>query len=108
MFIVQRTNQDIWNNLYELPLIESKDEHMFQQILNEVDNQLFKNNALSVLKKLKKVRHALTHQTLEVQFWSIKCHKKPEFKLENCLMINKNNYTKYPMPILVHNFLLSL
>jgi A/G-specific adenine glycosylase len=108
IYIVQRTNQDIWNNLYELPLIESKDENMFQQVLNDVDNQLFNNNALSVLKKLKEVRHSLTHQTLEVQFWNIKCQNKPEFKLKNCLMIKKKDYTKFPMPILVHNFLLSL
>jgi len=69
----KRLKQDIWQNLYEFPLIESSkllsiqelvDDIMFKEIFKDVDS-------VNILKVHTAIKHVLTHRIIMAQFFTI-------------------------------------
>jgi len=98
--IQQRKNKGIWQNLYEFPLIETQKEIHLKELLymNEF-NTIIQDDSLNVsLFNKSMIVHKLSHQHLYTKFWIINTTKN----LENS--IEWNNFERYPVPILIHNF----
>ncbi|MEZ4838375.1 A/G-specific adenine glycosylase [Flavobacterium sp.] len=99
--IQQRTTKDIWYNLYEFPLIESKKELNEKEVKEKLSTTSFFTNKLLSLKPYdeKSVLHILSHQRLKIRFW--------EIKVEGILRegISKEAVKKLPFPIVIFNFI---
>jgi A/G-specific adenine glycosylase len=106
-YLVKREGKDIWKNLYQLPLIESKGEIDRNMLEKEVSSMLPKGSSF-ILDKQSAAKHLLTHQTIMATFWQLTMDKRPEFISGDYKKVNLKNYTKYPVPVLIENFLVSL
>lgn len=120
-YLIKRNESDIWQNLYQLPLIETaydidiNDE--FSELkdvltkLKEVNQLLWKeilDSGACNLGYLNSKKHLLTHQEINAKFFEVNCTEQPTFKLENCIWVNADSRQNYPLPILIEKFLLSL
>ena len=98
--IKQRKNKDIWQGLYEFPLVESRQEIHIKELLNSnnfqktITDETF---SISLFNSIP-IIHKLTHQHLYVKFWIINTKRKIDDG------IKWNEFEKYPVPILIHNF----
>jgi len=99
--IQQRKNKDIWQNLYEFPLIETQKEFHLNELrtTNEFYTIVKDDTATISLFNKSTIVHKLSHQHLYTKFWIITTKKK----LENSILWNE--FDNYPIPILIHNFM---
>ncbi len=90
----ERKGKGIWQGLYEFPLIETEKgiskEELSVQISEKENIVLFNEN---------EIVHKLSHQHLYTKFWIV----KKDVLHEN--QISWNSIKKYPVPILIANFL---
>jgi A/G-specific adenine glycosylase len=96
--IKKRTEKDIWQNMYDFPMIETKKE------MKHV--KLDKANILSVSKPFK---HILSHQIIFARFWKVACGVEqivPDYDQKNLnrIYINDNQLGKYPFPRLIEKY----
>lgn len=97
-FIQKRTEQDIWRDLYQFPLLEGK---ITKQSIFD-----FLNTSRSLMKSIKPIHmptHQLSHQNIKAVFWIIEL--KREIKFPNCEKIKVCNISKYPFPVLTTSFI---
>jgi len=64
--IKKRNGNGIWKNLYEFPLIETKKESSVNEIIKQLDFKYLK------FISEKKIKHNLTHQQLNISFFTFK------------------------------------
>jgi len=96
----ERKGKGIWQGLYQFPLIE-KDKKIHKEdliIANEFLELFPKETTISLFNK-KEIIHKLSHQHLHTQFWIV--------ETSNLISANKNwdEIEKYPVPVLIANFL---
>lgn len=106
-YLVKREGKDIWKNLYQLPLIESAGL-MDEKAMKDEIALAWEPSIPYSIGKPQLSRHLLTHQTIQAAFWELKFDRRPAFLDDHYRKVNLKNYTKYPIPVLVENFLLSL
>ncbi|MEO9572316.1 MAG: A/G-specific adenine glycosylase [Polaribacter sp.] len=96
----ERKGKGIWQGLYQFPLIESDKTINKEELISLEDfNNLFKTETTITLFNEKEIVHKLSHQHLYTQFWIIE-HKNLAEATINWIEIEK-----YPVPILIANFL---
>ena len=101
--IEKRINKDIWQNLYQFPLIESEkslDKKNLSIKLKE--NKFFKSKEIEFyLYQNKSFIHKLSHQNINYSFWifDVKNIKNNQTKIRNLKM--------FPFPKPISNFLLN-
>ena len=91
--VEKRTDKDIWQHLYQFPLIETSEE-----IEDPLDLKKLKGNIIN----LKKVKHLLTHQVIMASFWHMSVQTLPE--KNSYLKIPLSQLHKYPVPKIVENY----
>jgi len=95
----QRVGKGIWQNLYQFPLYESKNEVDTKEIASYISKELkLKDFELSLYNE-DIIVHKLSHQHLYTRFWIV----KTEEIQKKAIKINKIN--DFPVPVLVENFL---
>ncbi len=99
--IQQRTQQGIWRNLYEFPLLETENELPQKELLELLRNQKFVTNELLNIHgyNSETTVHKLTHQQLRINFWKLSVKGKLEKG------IDWKSVKKMPFPIVVFNFI---
>ncbi len=105
MAIYQRPAGDIWQNLFDLPLIESEREMENEEIVNALkQKKWFKAGKKLKLYLAMQTKHKLTHQNLFASFWFIELNQKPQ--LENDIIwVSKTAVKKYAVSRLLEKFL---
>jgi A/G-specific adenine glycosylase len=102
-FIKRRISGDIWEGLYEFPLIESNKEMDEKDLLNSQEfNMLINNRKFQIAKISKLFKHQLTHQTIFCRFFEIKINN-----LTNIIGFEHVIWAKldmYPKPILIQKY----
>lgn len=104
-FLQKRTNKDVWQNLYEFPLIET--DHLLS--LSElVGNEKFKSifeatEELYILKKSNPMKHVLSHRVIFAQFISIKISNTSE-AFSHFNKVSMNNLDRYAVSRLMELF----
>jgi A/G-specific adenine glycosylase len=83
--IKKRIGNDIWKNMYDFPIIETKKEM----------KKLRNLEAVSVTKSLK---HILSHQVIFAKFWEL---NKTAHKKYTGIYVSENQLSKYPFPRLM-------
>jgi A/G-specific adenine glycosylase len=102
--IKNRTEKDIWQGLFDFPLIETvKPIHQFEKLNLEQYKILNTLTDKSIQKSIEYI-HILSHQKIHATFWSIQiddisCVQNDELK------IIKEEIVKYPVPKLIENFI---
>lgn len=96
----ERKGKGIWQGLYQFPLIESESNiNKNELISSEEFKNLFVNETTISLFNKKEIVHKLSHQHLYTQFWIV------ETKQLKTATISWKNILKFPVPILIANFL---
>ncbi|MCH2224864.1 MAG: A/G-specific adenine glycosylase [Crocinitomicaceae bacterium] len=91
-YIEKRTKKGIWQNLFQFPLIETKE--------NELPKELNKHQTFRTSKVIK---HILSHQRIYAQFHHI---TSPPIKIQKeWIEINHENIQDYPLPRIIDRYL---
>ena len=103
-YIEKREENDIWRNLYQLPLIESAKALTIDELLTDKQFKSFFEGLEVVIHSLSpEIIHILTHQRLHVQFLKITI---PESEISlPWLKVLPEEIHDYPVPKLIDNFL---
>jgi len=97
-----RTGKDIWQHLYDFPLIENKKHESSALVLEQLKSKL--DVTFTVKSESVAVKHILSHQILTVRFWQIKAPHS--FALnENEKVIKLANIQELAFPKVVENYL---
>lgn len=93
----KRTGNDIWKNLYDFPMIETKKA--------VTKNELEKLALVHVMNAPKPHKHMLSHQLILARFWKIKDLKSNNhIPKDNSFYINENQLNKYAFPRLIERY----
>ncbi len=112
VFIRKRLGKDIWQDLYEFPLIETDDlveaqssEPLFNIYTERLDFP-FDFNALRLIKKSQPYQQLLTHQKIIATFWVFE-HAKTDKILRggNFLKIANEQLSNYAFPKVIDIYL---
>jgi A/G-specific adenine glycosylase len=105
MAIRKRTGKDIWQDLYEFPLIESIAEDNKKNILQHaVKKKWLAGNGYELLAVSDLFKQQLSHQFIAGRFFHIKLKKKPAFK-NDWTWIPKSNTDQYAFPGFINQYL---
>ncbi len=104
--IRKRVEKDIWNNLFEFPLIESasnfdKDE---LQETNKWQSLFLKHKPKTIRQSLP-FKQQLTHQKIIATFWEIELNKKVWNTPEDYVFVPENELRKYAFPKVIDCYL---
>ncbi len=102
--IKKRMAKDIWQGLFEFPLVETTQPLESEQLTKTVESVY--GLALSEVQKVDSIKHLLTHQTIYADFWLV---TSPHFDFNR----NSDTFevdlqalgTDYAIPVLISKFL---
>ena len=108
--IKKRTDNDIWKNLYDFPLIESEkeiSEKSFSQLFTK--DILLSSGRVPLKTDLFKIKHILSHQVIFAKFWNIEYSTYSMLfgnskKSSNFIYVSKNQINRYAFPRLITRF----
>ncbi len=106
ILIQQRLEKDIWQKLFQFPLVESqssldqielKDLSKIIDVIDEIDLQKI---------NVKPYKHVLSHQDIYADFWMLKHnYLETSIDIESYISVSFNNLEKYAVPILIDKFM---
>jgi A/G-specific adenine glycosylase len=102
--IQQRSTKDIWNQLYEFPMIEKSREENPEHILKEAEKMgWLSKNKYEVVTTSPLFKQQLSHQLIEGRFIRINL-KKQLLSKDNWLWVKPGHLKKFAFPKLVNHF----
>lgn len=105
-FVEQRTQNDIWKLLYQLPLIETpgnftlqdlEETHQWKKLFNKIEPEI----NLSCIEK----KHQLSHQKLHAKFYEIKINKLTNYLKTKFKRVSSKELQNLGIPILIEKYL---
>jgi A/G-specific adenine glycosylase len=99
IIVQKRTKNDIWQHLFEFPLIEKESEIDEEIIRNEIIEQ----TGIEPISITKQPKHILSHQHIYATFW--KFNSLPKEEILNSLIINKKDLPSYPISRMIDKYL---
>ena len=104
-FLEKRVTNDIWQNLYQLPLIETSKAISCEELLfSENFRAWFDHSQITIESVSAEIIHILSHQKLHVRFIEITT-TKPHMD-SNWIKIRPEEVSEYPVPKVIDNFLM--
>lgn len=105
-WLFRRGKKDIWEGLYEFPLIETEQPMDFARLQQtEAFRKLFEDaGKLKISVDLSDVKHVLSHQILYTTFYRIEPEHIPE-ALNAYLAVPYKDIEQYAVPRLIHIYL---
>lgn len=102
----KRQARDIWENLYDFPLIESESLLDMPQLKKHpVFIEWFGNHVNEVVEMKDIVRHVLSHQHLIVKYFLVEIPNPLKLQMpENWIPVSPERLGDYPMPRLITRF----
>jgi A/G-specific adenine glycosylase len=100
IWIEKRNGKDIWQGLYQFPLIESIDP------LLENESDLFPGIDISDLIPVFSSKQQLTHRTIHAAFYRVESSSIGQIP-ENCIKTEPDKLMDYPFPRIIHDYLKS-
>jgi A/G-specific adenine glycosylase len=107
VFLNKRIANDIWKNLYEFPLIETKKKISANALMKSKEwKKIFDSIPLRIHSTETHFKHKLSHQTIYARFYEIELEAKPSDKLKKSFLpISFEDSEKYGVPVLIDKFL---
>lgn len=101
-FLEKRTQNDIWKNLYQFPLIETEKQIDLEEILK----MSFFSGKKFVLKKSSSIyKHVLSHQIIYARFLTIETECDYFFENKETIKVSIENLDYFPIPRLMEIFI---
>jgi len=106
VLIKRRGSNDIWQGLYDFPLIESSKTLSVEEVLNsELINDLA-GKKFNVRRKSRSIKHQLSHQTIYAVFYWIEVNEFPNtLKMDTFIKVLFSELDNYGMPQLIVKYL---
>jgi A/G-specific adenine glycosylase len=102
--IRQRTGKDIWQQLFEFPLIEMKTQAPGKILKKAETKKILTADEYEIVTISPLFKQQLSHQLIEGRFIRLKLNRKP--KLENgYLPVAKNKLSEYAFPQFINQYL---
>ncbi|HEV7229970.1 MAG TPA: A/G-specific adenine glycosylase [Bacteroidia bacterium] len=100
----KRTEKDIWQGLYDFPLIET-DKELDEKALRKSAGwkEMFGNNEPIVMEESHTYKHILSHQRIYARFWTVRVSK--QMKQNDWTETNRSSLDLFAVPRLVDLFL---
>ena len=106
ILIGQRTGKDIWQHLFEFPLIETARPISPARLMESPSwNQLFMNSQVKPVRVSKIIRHILTHQVIHAKFYHMDNFPDDNIIKSSFQEVPLSAIGKYPVPKLIENYL---
>lgn len=103
--IRRRTEKNIWQDLYEFPMIETDGDTPVKKILQQAEKKSWlTKNSYELLVVSPLYKQQLSHQLIAGQFIKVKLKKKPAAK-NNWQWLGKNKMGKYAFPQFINQYL---
>lgn len=99
----KRGGNDIWQGLYEFPLLETTEVLQSDQVLKNPALKQLCSGKTVLLFESKAYKHILSHQHLQAKFFVIRTNGN--FRHENGISCNYNELNSYAFPRLIEKFL---
>ena len=102
----KRSGKDIWQNLYDFPMIE-KDKKTATSKINELLNSEFYPETILELKMSKEYKHVLSHQLIFARFYIAEVRDSNDVRIllekfqKNYILIPIESFIGYPVPRLI-------
>jgi A/G-specific adenine glycosylase len=101
--LIKRSGKDIWQNLYEFPLLETREEIGVKEVKQRLPEILTLEEPHLVYESSDKtIVHKLSHQHLHTKFWIVKTSDRLADGLSPVEL------DKYPVPVLIADFIKTL
>lgn len=106
IYLKKRDSADVWQHLYEFPLIESDSEwDTIQLVQSDAFKKIFENiSDLEFCAQAYQIKHVLSHQIIKAKFYIINIGSENE-NLKQYLKIPLEEVGKYPVSRLIELFL---
>lgn len=111
IYIVRREKRDIWQHLYEFPLIETDTPPSNPNTLNEhpIWKEWFGNDIANLpkiaqLEQIKHYKQLLTHQEIYAQFWECRLPEHTECPIPQALFVNPKEIENYAFPKIINQY----
>jgi A/G-specific adenine glycosylase len=102
-YIQKRGGKDIWQGLYQFPVLESKTVLPKAELLNAIKNKFFKNHEMMFIEMSGVFKHVLSHQIIRGRIVHIKLSSG--FKNNLYKQVPINYLLEYPMPRLLTRYI---
>jgi len=103
VFLEKREGNDIWRNLYQLPLLETNKELSEAELLNT--EPLFFNQSEINIKSISAIKkHVLSHQIIYARLIHVESNHTKSL-IEHFIQTNKKDIFNFAVPKLVEEFL---
>ncbi len=100
IYLNERKKKDIWQGLFDFPVLESTEPLSSFTPLNDE----FKKLKLSLIRKSEEYKHLLSHQKIYATFWLVSTEKAE--KISNSYnKIPLKEINNYPVPKLIENYI---
>lgn len=107
VFLNKRIEKDIWQNLFDFPLIETEKEEslLFLKSSNKFSSWFEKLN-LEEAGISKIYVHVLTHQNIHARFYKFEIKRNFSYQLKNqgFIPVEFRNLDKYPVSVLIEKY----
>lgn len=105
-YLVRRPAGDIWQGLFDFPMIETSEGVGFTQLSQEQEfNAWLGSNTFIVNTVVKAYKHVLSHQIIQAEFWELKLSEESVLPAQNFLKIEIDRLDAYAMPRLALKYL---
>lgn len=102
-FLRKRELKDIWSGLYEFPLIETKKELSFEELMRTKEyKEQFKETDGIVLKQSHSFKHILSHQVIYANFYQVEVSAFGDERFET---VKEDSLHDYAVPKMIDNYL---
>ena len=106
IFLEQRSQNDIWKLLYQLPLIETKSKISIEELLNHNSwKNIFGKLKLEINTHTIEMKHILSHQKIYAKFYKIKVDTLNNYIQNNYIQVPINEIEEYSIPRLIDSYL---
>lgn len=100
ILLQKRTQKDIWENMYEFPLVEVEKQLTPTATKNVIEKTL---GLIIEPSPIAEYRHILSHQHIFATFWKLKLNKPMD--TSNYIQCNHSDLSEYAIPRLIDRFL---
>jgi A/G-specific adenine glycosylase len=104
VYIHKRSEKDIWENLYEFPLVEKGSDFIADPAAFQVIAEGLTGTAVQLKHISKEYRQQLSHQTISGQFITVSI-KASSPMLKGYEAVTLRNLENYPFPAFINNYL---
>lgn len=104
-YIEKRGEGDIWQGLYQLPVLEFSSPAQKNKILQRFSTEILEKTSKFEVKGVSNIKkHQLSHQKILARFWQINLNKNI-IAAKKYRKVDLKNLKKYPFPVLIGNHL---